>query len=276
MTIVKTLKALYERLGGTPSDVANATRAVDVLNAIAALYDGTDDATRITKAIANIVAVASGLIKPSGAINITANGHGIDVRQYAAANVSVDDGSATIKAMVDGTLTSIVLPNGLTTIRTYAFEKCAHLTSVYIPNSVTSIEEYAFQLCTSLESVNIPDGITVINNGVFDSCSLTSIQIPNGVLKIGTNAFRGCKFTSVTIPNGVTEIDIEAFDNCSRLHSAYIPSTVVKFGASAFYSQNLTDIYYTGTQAQWEAITGLSDAGIPAGCTVHYEYTPTP
>ena len=275
MTIVKTLKALYERLGGTPSDVANATRAVDVLNAIAALYDGTDDATRITKAIANIVAVASGLIKPSGTKSITANGTGIDVANYATANVNVDDGSATIKAMVDGSLTSIVLPNGLTTIRTYAFEKCAHLTSVYIPNSVTSIEEYAFQLCTSLESVNIPDGITVINNGVFDSCSLTSIQIPNGVLKIGINAFRGCKFTSVTIPNGVTEIDIEAFDSCSQLHSAYIPSTVVKFGTSAFCSQNLTDIYYTGTQVQWEAITGLSDAGIPAGCTIHYEYTPS-
>ena len=57
MTIVKTLKALYERLGGTPSDVANATRAVDVLNAIAALY-GDNDATRISVAIKNIADVA--------------------------------------------------------------------------------------------------------------------------------------------------------------------------------------------------------------------------
>ncbi|MDO4893747.1 MAG: hypothetical protein Q3989_10645, partial [Eubacteriales bacterium] len=102
MTVVKALKALYERLGGTPSDVANATRAVDVLNAIAALYDGTDDATRITKAIANIAAVAVGLIKPTGTKAITSNGSGIDVTEYAAVDVSVPQPSGVISITENG------------------------------------------------------------------------------------------------------------------------------------------------------------------------------
>ena len=89
MTIVKTLKALYERLGGTPSDVANATRAVDVLNAIAALYGGDNDATRVSVAIKNIADVASGIVKPSGTKTITENGEGIDVAEYATVDVNV-------------------------------------------------------------------------------------------------------------------------------------------------------------------------------------------
>lgn len=64
MTNVEALQELYKNLGGDASDVANAVTMVDVLNAIAALYDGDDDATTNAEAIANIAAVASNI--PSG------------------------------------------------------------------------------------------------------------------------------------------------------------------------------------------------------------------
>lgn len=61
MTNVEALKALYAALGGTPADVANASTIVEVLNAIAALYDGDDTAIINPDAIANIAAVAGSI-----------------------------------------------------------------------------------------------------------------------------------------------------------------------------------------------------------------------
>lgn len=89
MTIVKALKILYEELGGNPTAVAGAKRAVTVVNAIAALYGGDNDATRVSVAIKNIADVASGIVKPSGTKTITENGEGIDVAEYATVDVNV-------------------------------------------------------------------------------------------------------------------------------------------------------------------------------------------
>lgn len=61
MTNVEALKALYAALGGTPADVANANTIVEVLNAIAAKYDGADNAIINPDAIANIAAVAGNI-----------------------------------------------------------------------------------------------------------------------------------------------------------------------------------------------------------------------
>ena len=310
MTIVKTLKALYERLGGTPSDVADATRAVDVLNAIAALYDGTDDATRITKAIANIAAVASGLIKPSGTKSITANGSGIDVKEYAAVDVSVPQPSGTISITANGTgidvanyatanvnissykseleelvqrqphedgynfqylnITDIgdyccynwtglkwaLFPIHLVTIGSYAFAGSG-LTVIQFNIPLLRIEDHAFYQCTGITEVRLEDYLNFLGESAFGGCTgLTNvvININNTVLhKIGASAFAGC----------------------TSLATVTIPAIVTEFGTNAFNSTALTDIYYTGTQQQWEAITGLSGAGIPQGCTIHYEYTPS-
>lgn len=61
MNNVDALKALYAALGGTPADVANASTIVEVLNAIAELFEGNADATLNAEAIANITAVAGNI-----------------------------------------------------------------------------------------------------------------------------------------------------------------------------------------------------------------------
>lgn len=74
-----------------------------------------------------------------------------------------------------------------------AFIRCSNLTSVTIPNSVTSIGNYAFEECSSLTSVTIPNSVTSIGNHAFWGCfSLTSVTIPNSVTSIGTYAFYQC------------------------------------------------------------------------------------
>ena len=86
-----------------------------------------------------------------------------------------------------------VIPEGVTSIRSFAFDGCTSLTSIEIPSSVTSIEWSAFYGCTSLTSIEIPSGVTSIGSYAFYKCtSLTSVVIPDGVTSIKPNAFYGC------------------------------------------------------------------------------------
>ena len=87
-------------------------------------------------------------------------------------------------------LTSINIPNSVTSIGEWAFEECSHLTDINIPSSVTSIGSQTFMQCLRLKSINIPSSVTSIGKEVFSFCSsLTSINIPNSVTSIGRAAF---------------------------------------------------------------------------------------
>ena len=134
----------------------------------------------------------------------------------------------------------ITFEGDVTKIGYYAFygyqTDCNKLTSVTIPDSVTTIGEYAFYWCDSLTSVTIPDSVTTIGNSAFNNCySLTSVTIPDSVTTIGEWAFRYCdSLTSVTIPDSVTTIGNYAFNMCSKLTSVTIGNSVTTIGNSAF------------------------------------------
>ena len=133
-------------------------------------------------------------------------------------------------------LTSVTIPNSVTSIGNNAFFLCMGLTSVTIPNSVTSIGGWAFWRCYGLTSVTIPNSVTSIGHSAFFLCKgLTSVTIPNSVTSIGDWAFNHCEgLTSVTIPNSVTSIGEWAFCGCKSLISISIPDSVKSMGKSAF------------------------------------------
>ena len=150
--------------------------------------------------------------------------------------------------------TEFIIPDGVTNIANYAFCFSTNLTSVVIPQSVTSIDREAFEACYSLESIVIPDSVTSIGYYAFSLCtSLTSIVIPDSVTSIGDHAFYNCSsLTSVVIPDSVTSIGEGAFHGCSKLK----------------------DVYYTGSEEAWKAITiGSSDSYL-SKATKHYNYVP--
>ena len=140
---------------------------------------------------------------------------------------------------VDGDLvTNLVIPNGITSVKDYAFYGCYSLTSVTIPNSVNGIGNYAFSYCDGLTSVEIPNSVTSIGSSAFYNCDgLTSVEIPNSVTSIGSSAFYNCDgLTSVEIPNSITSIEYRTFYDCDGLTSVTIPNSVTSIGESAFSS----------------------------------------
>jgi hypothetical protein len=118
-------------------------------------------------------------------------------------------------------LSSITLPNSLTSIEGWAFSECISLTSFTFPNSLTSIGEVAFGGCSSLTSIALPNSLTSIDYSTFICCSgLISITFPNSLESIAIQAFSMCSsLTSITIPKSVTKIGWSAFYGCASLTS---------------------------------------------------------
>ena len=113
-----------------------------------------------------------------------------------------------------------------TSIAQLVFDSCTSLTSVNIPNSVTTIGDNAFRGCNGLTSVTIPNSVTSIDGSAFESCSgLTSVTIPNSVTSIGSYAFSGCSgLTSVTIhATTPPSLGSSAFNNTNNC-PIYVPA----------------------------------------------------
>jgi len=149
-------------------------------------------------------------------------------------------------------LTSIILPNSITSIANQAFQGCTGLLSLKIPNSINSIGTSAFSGCTAIATVTMGTGATAIGSRAFDGCSeLTSITFGANVTSIGTYAFNGCnKLAIVTIPNMVTSIGDYAFYNCGGITKVTMGTGVLTIGTYAF-----------------ELCTSLNDLTIGTGVT---------
>ncbi len=134
-----------------------------------------------------------------------------------------------------------------------AFEGCSYVTSVTIPDGVTTIGDNAFAFCKSLFSVVIPDSVEVIGTASFIGCSeLASVTIPDGTKSIGRDAFFGCMgLTSIIIPDDVEEIGSSAFSDCTGLTSVTIRGSVKTIGEFVFSScTGLTSVTIQGRCAE--------------------------
>ncbi len=170
-------------------------------------------------------------------------------------------------------ITQIEIPNNVTRIEDRAFDCCKNLTNITIPDSVTYIGSGAFSSCTSLTTITIPANVTSIENQAFYRCtSLTSITISDSVTRIDWSAFSGCtSLTNITIPNSVTSIGDNAFRSCNSLTSITLPASVTTIEREAFAGcQNLTDVYYGGTEEQWNSIDIGENNGFLKFANIHY------
>lgn len=112
-------------------------------------------------------------------------------------------------AFFNSAVTSVTIPDSVTSISDEAFINCPKLTNISIPNSVTYIGFSAFSSCTSLKSITLPSSLSFISGVLFLGCSqLTTIHIPVSVTSIGNNAFADCpSLMTVTYPGSKTQWD---------------------------------------------------------------------
>ena len=124
--------------------------------------------------------------------------------------------------------------------------------SVRIISGATSIGSNAFARCDALTSVTIPEGVTSIGRGAFYACyGLTGVTIPESVTRIGRSAFNGCYgLTSVTIPKNVTAIGEYAFGSCGTLTEIRFEGSAPSFGELCFSVVTAT-AYYPQPDPSW-------------------------
>ena len=190
-------------------------------------------------------------------------------------NLKSDGNSYSVSKCDTAATGELVIPasyNGLpvTSIASYAFNRCNQLTGVTIPDTVTEIGREAFYGCSSLVYVTIPEGVTKIDSYAFIGCkALSSVTIPSTVTKIGTNPFTysnsltslkvasgnsvyhsagnciietatqtlivGCPASKIPSDGSVTVIGKSAFENCDALTAITIPKGITVIDSGAFW-----------------------------------------
>ena len=141
-------------------------------------------------------------------------------------------------------VTSVSMPECITSIGAVAFYGCKNFESVALPESLTTLGNVAFSFCSSLKAIKIPSGVTAIPERCFEGCSsLESVTIPEGVTTIEAAAFWSCNLKELTLPSTITSIGNGAFCNNGNLQSIICnAATPPTLGDDAFYGSTIQDV----------------------------------
>ena len=177
-------------------------------------------------------------------------------------------------------VSTVTIPESVTEIDPQAFSDCAELKEIRVSDgnsAYCSVDGVLFSKDKTLlvrypagketGSYTVPDGVTALGPYAFRDCvGLTEVRLPGSVNAIGRYAFRSCTgLAAIAIPEGVTKLPDHAFYECRGLVTVRIPASVTEIGNDAFGNCSaLTDVYYVGTEEQWDAAGIAVDTGLDA------------
>ncbi len=160
-------------------------------------------------------------------------------------------------------ITSVIIGSGIESLGEYAFLNCPSIQSVTMTKSVESIGRMCFSEASALETVTSMEGVKEIDYAAFNGCSALKNLVLPAVESIGEQAFYQCaSLENVVISGSLTEIEQYAFAYCSSLKTLMLPESLVTLGEAALLCTQtsdasiteLADVYFTGTQDQWNNI----------------------
>lgn len=146
--------------------------------------------------------------------------------------------------MQNTSITSIVIPQGVTTIGQNAFYGCENLATVTFPSTLTRIEGGAFSY-TALTSLHLPDGVEFIGHSAFRECNvLETVTMTDSVTTMDDNAFDHCDILrSVTLSDQIETIGLQTFSQCKKLETIHLPASLKTIGNDAFqYCESLRSL----------------------------------
>jgi len=153
--------------------------------------------------------------------------------------------------------TELIIPEGMTVIENNTFKNMDNLTHVTFPQSLVSIGDYTFDKYATDKNLvidSLPEGLIYIGNCAFRATEFTA-SIPASVRTIKGGAFSQCAgLQELVFPEGLSTIEDYIADRTPSLKHIYIPASVTQIGYAAFYDSAVDEIYFGGSQAQWNAI----------------------
>lgn len=218
----------------------------------------------------------------------------IDFPSGRTGTYTVPDGVQVIGmcAFRSSRITSVSLPDSVKTLKRMAFHSSRNLTSFTLPAGVETIEDEAlhfnidaynvakanthftavdgviytkdkkvlvqYPIRKQASSFTVPEGVTGIGNYALSQClNLRTIILPSTLTDVGMEAFSYNEFITFEIPEGVAELGPCAFWCCRSLAEIHLPSTLTKIKEGCFGNTALTDIWFNGTQEQWDSVVIL-------------------
>ena len=165
--------------------------------------------------------------------------------------------------------------NGISEIPDYLFSTRYNLKTVKLGSNVRRIGSNTFYACIELENIILPEGLEEIGVAAFMDCTKgfpKNVVLPNSITTIETQAFKRChSIETFKIGTGITHIVSYLISYCNNLKSITIPTSVTQIDTQAFVScPKLTDIYYEGTEAQWQNINIALTNDVINNATIHF------
>lgn len=233
-------------------------------------------------------AIASSIIAKGGSV---AKNDGFEEFPQDISNIDIGavfEYTINSGELENGNLSGLItanIPEGVTSISNDAFQNNAVIQKVVFPESLISIADDpdggqynggAFGYCTNLQSIQFSTNsqLSHIGAGTFARCSrLTKVLIADSVTSIGMGAFLSCSglqiikfsYTLATIPSGCCS-------GASSLRNVVIPKSVTSISPGAFKDTTITDVYYTGTEEDWNSISIGTGNDRLSSATKHFEY----
>ena len=135
-------------------------------------------------------------------------------------------------------LKSIVIPEGVTTIRYHAFYECTNMTTISLPKTLTTVTGNAFDSCSSLK-----DGKLIVDDLAW-WCSISFGGVYDNPLFYAKHLYSDeeTEITNLVIPEGITNIPNYAFYRCEGITSVSFPTTLKSIGTGAFSYSGLTSV----------------------------------
>lgn len=162
----------------------------------------------------------------------------------------------------------LIIPNGVTEIKSNAFYNCTSIISVIMSDTVKSIGTSAFDQCTNLNKVEVSD--------ISKWCTINFANWTSNPLYFAHNLYLNKKLvTSIDITDGTTKISDNAFYNCTSIETVIIPKSITAIGTWAFANcTNLKEVYYKGNSTDWAKIS-LSNIEDKLSTATRYYYSET-
>lgn len=204
-----------------------------------------DAATKTIELYAPSEVAGGGVIQFSGTLNDFPNNIGdISISQISGVINTYSFHGGANASTIFRKATGLVLPDGITEIRDYAFYQWDKATSLSIPDTVTLIGNNAFNLWAALTSLDIPSSVTSI--GAYAFANLTLCKSISATFPSVIQAYSFSQWTSfdstLSINEGVTTINSNAFQNWNKAISLNLPSTLTTVQANAFAQWSSCDV----------------------------------